>query len=90
MGDFGETWYKDLNVEVCILCREPWRIIFKEVIAHGFCIFFEKYCLCKSSSPFGDFNETWYKGRSHFVNVHVTYIKGALSNYFSRSYGPWT
>jgi hypothetical protein len=36
----------------------------------------------------GDFDETWYKGRSHYVDVHI--IRATLSNYFSSSYGPWT
>ena len=36
----------------------------------------------------GDFDETWYKERSHCVDVHI--IRGPLSNYFSGSYGLWT
>jgi hypothetical protein len=39
-------------------------------------------------NPLGDFDETWNKERSHCVDVHI--VKGALSNYFSRSYGSWT
>jgi hypothetical protein len=34
--------------------------------------------------PFGgDFDETWYKERSHCGDVHI--VRGPLSNYFSRS-----
>ena len=39
-------------------------------------------------NPLRDFDETWYKGRSHYVDVHI--VKGPLSYYFQRSYGPWT
>ena len=39
-------------------------------------------------NPLGDFDETWYKERSHCVDVHI--IRGPLSNYFSGSYGLWT
>ena len=39
-------------------------------------------------NPLGDFYETWYKKRSHCVDVHI--IRGPLSNYFSGSYGLWT
>jgi hypothetical protein len=31
-------------------------------------------------NPSGDFDETWYKERSHCVDVHI--IRGALSNIF--------
>jgi hypothetical protein len=31
-------------------------------------------------NPFGDFDETWYKERSHCVDVHI--IREALSNSF--------
>jgi hypothetical protein len=37
-------------------------------------------------NPLGNFNETWYKERSYCKNVHI--LSEALSNYFSRIYGP--
>jgi hypothetical protein len=39
-------------------------------------------------NPLRDFDETWYKERSHGVDVHI--LRGPLSYYFQRSYGPWT
>jgi hypothetical protein len=41
-------------------------------------------------NPYGDFDETWHKERSHCGDVHTCIVRGALSNYFSRSYGLWT
>ena len=34
------------------------------------------------------FNKIWKKVRSQCVDVHI--VKGTLSIYFKRSYGPWT
>jgi hypothetical protein len=39
-------------------------------------------------NPLRDFDETWYKERSHCVDVHI--IRGPLSHHFQRSYSPWT
>jgi hypothetical protein len=42
-------------------------------------IFCEKYFVFSTPPErFGGFNETWYKEKSHYVDVHI--IKEALSN----------
>jgi hypothetical protein len=61
----------------------------KGVTAPGLSIFLENYFVFATPpKPFGDFDETWYKERSHCVDVHI--IRGLPSNYFSGSYGLWT
>jgi hypothetical protein len=53
----------------------------------GLDLFFEKYFVFATPPKLSrDFDETWCKERSHCVDVHI--VRGALFNYFSKSYGP--
>jgi hypothetical protein len=36
--------------------------------------------------PFGNVDETWYKERSHYVDMHI--VREALSSYFSSITAP--
>jgi hypothetical protein len=66
---------------MCILLGEPCPIIFQGVTAPEFSIFFEKYFVFATPpKPFGVFLETWYRERSHCVDVHI--VRGALSILF--------
>jgi hypothetical protein len=67
---------------MCILEGKPCSITFEGVTAPRLtCSFFyEKYFVFATPpKPFGEFDETWYKERSHYVYVHI--IRRALFNY---------
>jgi hypothetical protein len=44
------------------------------------CLFFFFLSLHLLLNPLGDFDETWYQERSHYVDVHI--VRVALSNFF--------
>jgi hypothetical protein len=84
LGFWWNLVQRKITLYRCAYCKgSPVQLFFKMLQTLDLAFTLSLQFLLKSLE---DFDETWYKERSHCVDVYI--VRGILSNHFSRSYGP--